>query len=152
MAWYVILGSVPIGVIGFLGRHVISGSLRNLWVVAAALVGWSLFMFLAERVGSRSRGESTVNLTDAVVIGLVQSIALVPGVSRSGATITAGLFRGLDRGTATRLPFFLSIPALIAAGAYEALSAATDISASVGWTSTIVATVVSFGVAYATIA
>jgi undecaprenyl-diphosphatase len=152
MAWYVILGSIPIGVVGFLGRHVVSGSLRNLWVVVAALAGWSLFMFLAERVGSKARGESSLNLTDALVIGLVQCIALVPGVSRSGATITAGLFRGLDRLTATRLSFFLSIPALVAAGGYEGLSAASDISASVGWTPTIVATLVSFGLAYAAIA
>lgn len=152
MAWYVIIGSIPIGVIGFLARHLISGSLRNLWVIVAALVVWSGFMFLAERIGRRDRGEETLNLRDAVVIGLVQCVALIPGVSRSGATISAGLFRGLDRVTATRLSFFLSIPALVAAGAYEGLSAASDISASVGWTATIVATMVSFGVAYAAIA
>lgn len=152
LAWYVILGSIPIGVVGFLARHLISGSLRNLWVVVAGLVGWSLFMFLAERVGAKDRGESSLNLTDTVVIGLVQCLALIPGVSRSGATISAGLFRGLDRVTATRLAFFLSIPALVAAGAYEGLSAASDISASVGWVPTIVATAVSFVVAYASIA
>jgi undecaprenyl-diphosphatase len=152
MAWYVILGSIPIGVVGFLGRHLISGSLRNLWVIVVALVVWSLFMFLAERVGTKDRGESSLNLKDAVVVGLVQCIALIPGVSRSGATISAGLFRGLDRVAATRLAFFLSIPALVAAGAYEGLSAASDISASVGWTATVVATATSFLVAYATIA
>ena len=152
MAWYVILGSIPIGIIGFALRHVISGPLRNLWVVAAALVVWSVFMFLAERVGSQSRGERDLRLSDALVIGLVQCVALVPGVSRSGATISAGLFRGLDRVSATRLSFFLSIPALVAAGAYEALSAATQISASVGWGATALATLVSFAVAYASIA
>ncbi len=152
LAWYVILGSIPIGVIGFLARHLIAGSLRNLWVIVGALVVWSLFMFLAERVGAKDRGESSLTLTDAVVIGLVQCVALIPGVSRSGATISAGLFQGLDRVTATRLSFFLSIPALVAAGAYEGLSSASDISASVGWTATIVATAVSFVVAYAAIA
>lgn len=152
LAWYVIVGSVPIGVIGFLGRHLITGSLRNLWVIVGALVIWSLFMFLSERVGAKDRGESSLTMSDAVVIGLVQCVALIPGVSRSGATISAGLFRGLDRVTATRLSFFFSIPALVAAGAYEGWSSASDISASVGWTATIVATAVSFVVAYAAIA
>jgi undecaprenyl-diphosphatase len=152
LAWYVIAGSIPIGIVGFLAKDLISGPLRNLWVVAAGLAVWSLFMFLAERSGSRTRGEGDLTLSDAVVIGLVQCVALVPGVSRSGATISAGLFRGLHRVAATRLSFFLAIPALVAAGAYEGLSAASGISASVGWTPTVVATVVSFVVAYASIA
>jgi undecaprenyl-diphosphatase len=152
LAWYVIIGSLPIGVVGFLARDLISGPLRNLWVIVIALVVWSFFMYLAERVGTKNRSEASLTLTDTIVIGLMQCIALIPGVSRSGATISAGLFRGLDRVAATRLSFFLSIPALVAAGAYEGLSAASDISASVGWTPTIVATAVSFGVAYAAIA
>lgn len=152
LAWYVIVGSIPIGVVGFALRHVISGRLRNLWVVVVALVVWSLFMFLAERVATQTRGEADLRLVDALVIGLMQCIALIPGVSRSGATISAGLFRGLDRVAATRLSFFLAIPALVAAGAYEALSAASDISSSVGWAATGVATLVSFVVAYASIA
>jgi undecaprenyl-diphosphatase len=152
MAWSIIAGSIPIGVIGFLARHVVTGSLRNLWVVVAGLVVWSAVMYLAERVGRQDRAEADLTLLDAVVIGLVQCFALVPGVSRSGATISAGLFRHLDRVAATRISFFLSIPALVAAGAYEALSAASDISASVGWGPTAVATVVSFVVAYAAIA
>jgi len=152
LAWYVILGSIPIGIIGFALRHVISGPLRSLWVVAGALVVWSVFMYLAERVGTQTRTEQDLRLVDALVIGLVQCVALVPGVSRSGATISAGLFRGLDRVSATRLSFFLSIPALVAAGAYEALSAASDVSATVGWGHTAVATLVSFVVAYASIA
>jgi undecaprenyl-diphosphatase len=152
LAWYVIAGSIPIGIVGFLAKDIISGPLRNLWVVAAGLVGWSIFMFIAERVGRQDRGEVDLRLRDAIVIGLVQCVALVPGVSRSGATISAGLFQGLDRVTATRLSFFLSIPALVAAGAYEGLTAASDISASVGWGSTALAAVVSFVVAYASIA
>jgi undecaprenyl-diphosphatase len=152
LAWYVIAGSIPIGIVGFLARDLISGRLRNLWVVAAGLVVWSAFMFLAERVGRQTRSESDLRLVDAVVIGVVQCIALVPGVSRSGATITTGLFRNLDRVTATRLSFFLSIPALVAAGVYEAVTEGSGISASVGWGPTLVATVVSFLVAYAAIA
>ncbi|MEB0307348.1 undecaprenyl-diphosphate phosphatase, partial [Cryobacterium sp. 10I1] len=151
-AWYVIAGSVPIGIVGFLGKGLIGGPLRNLWVVVAGLIGWSVVMFIAERVGKRNRPEESTTLKDALVIGVMQCVALIPGVSRSGATISAGLFRNLDRVAATRLSFFLAIPALTAAGAYEGLSSASDISASVGWVPTIVATVVSFLVAYATIA
>jgi undecaprenyl-diphosphatase len=118
-AWYVILGSIPIGIVRFLAQGVISGPLRNLCVVVVALVGWSALMWIAERVGKRDRPESSLNLKDAVIIGLVQCVALIPGVSRSGATISAGLLRDLDRVAATRLAFFLAIPALVAAGAYE---------------------------------
>ena len=105
---------------GFLAQGPISGPLCNLWVVVVvALVGWSAVMWIAERVGKRDRPESSLNLKDAVIIGLVQCVALIPGVSRSGATISAGLLRDLDRVAATRLAFLLAIPALVAAGAYE---------------------------------
>lgn len=149
LAWYVIWGSLPIGVVGFLGRHVIEGPLRSLWVVAGALVGWSAVMVLAERRATQKRGEADTTLTDALVIGLTQCAALVPGVSRSGATISAGLLRGLDRLTATRLSFFLSIPALTAAGVFQLPSA---LGGGVGLAPTVVGTVVSFVVAYASIA
>ncbi|HEY0373412.1 MAG TPA: undecaprenyl-diphosphate phosphatase [Amnibacterium sp.] len=152
LAWYVIIGTVPIGIIGLLARHLITGALRSLWVVVAALVLWSIVMFIAERVGRKKRTEDQLTLADAIVIGLVQCIALVPGVSRSGATISAGLFRGLNRVAATRFSFFLAIPALVAAGGFEAATSAKDISSTVGWGSTAVATVVSFIVAYAAIA
>ena len=152
LAWYVIIGTIPIGVIGLLARHLITGALRSLWVVVAALVLWSVVMFVAERVGRKRRTEEQLNLTDAIVIGLMQCVALVPGVSRSGATISAGLFRGLDRAAATRISFFLAIPALIAAGGFEAATSAKDISSTVGWGPTAIATVISFVVAYASIA
>jgi undecaprenyl-diphosphatase len=151
-AWYVIAGSIPIGIIGFLARDFISGPLRNLWVVVAALLGWSIVMAVAERVGTQRRQEESLTLADALVIGLMQCVALIPGVSRSGATISGGLFRGLNRVAATRLSFFLAIPALVAAGLYEGASAASDVSSSVGWAPTLVATAVSFVVAYASIA
>jgi len=117
--WFVIWGSLPIAIVGFLARDLISGSLRNLWVIGIALIAWSGVMVLAESRATQSRRETQTTLVDVLVIGVVQCIALVPGVSRSGATISAGLFRGLDRVAATRLSFFLSIPALLGAGLYE---------------------------------
>jgi undecaprenyl-diphosphatase len=147
--WFVIWGSVPIGVVGFLLRDLVSGSLRSLWVVAVALLVWSAVMVFAEARATQARPERSTTLTDALVIGLVQCIALVPGVSRSGATISAGLLRGLDRVAATRLSFFLSIPALVGAGLYE-LKDAVQESVPVG--ALVVGTVVSFVVAYASIA
>ncbi len=148
-AWFVIWGSVPIAVTGFLLRDVISGSLRSLWVVSVALIVWSAVMVVAEQRATQVRPERSITLTDALVIGLVQCVALVPGVSRSGATISAGLLRGLDRVAATRLSFFLSIPALVGAGLYE-LKDAVQESVPVG--ALLVGTVVSFVVAYASIA
>jgi undecaprenyl-diphosphatase len=148
----VIVGSVPIGIVGLLARHLVSGPLRSLWVVAVALVAWSAVMVLAERRGRQDRGEDDVTLKDALIIGLVQCVALVPGVSRSGATISGGLLRGLDRVTATRLSFLLSIPALVAAGALEAVSQGSAVSATVGWGPTLLATLVSLVVGYASIA
>ena len=152
MAWLVIAGSVPIGVVGLLARHLVTGPLRSLWVVVAGLVVWSVVMVLAERVGRQDRGEESLTLMDSLVVGVVQCLSLVPGVSRSGATISAGLFRGLDRVSATRLAFFLAIPALTAAGVFEAVGSADDIASSVGWGPTVVATVVSLVVALAAIA
>jgi undecaprenyl-diphosphatase len=149
LAIYVIVGTIPIGIVGFLARDLIKGPLRNLWVVAAALVLWSAVIVYAERVASPRRHEEDTTMRDAVVIGLVQCIALVPGVSRSGATISAGLFRGLDRVTATRLSFLLGIPALVAAGAFELKDA---LHGGVGAAPTLLATVVAFVVAYVSIA
>jgi undecaprenyl-diphosphatase len=151
-ALVVIVGTIPIGIVGLLARHVVSGPLRSLWVVAAALILWSAVMVAAERFAVQKRSEDSVTLVDALVVGVVQCAALVPGVSRSGATISAGLFRGLDRVSATRISFLLSIPALIAAGGLEAASQAKAVSASVGWGPTGLATLVSGVVAYASIA
>ena len=155
LAWAVIVGSLPVGAVGFLARNVIEGPLRSLWVVAAALVLWSAVMWVAERryaVLARTqtvRGEGRVGVRDGLVLGLVQCFSLVPGVSRSGATISAGLLRGLDRVTATRLSFFMAIPALTAAG----LFGLRDVDGSViGLGQMLVGIVVSFVVAYASIA
>ena len=149
--WYVIAGSIPIGIAGFAGRHLIADA-RNLWVVAAALIGWSAVMVFAERAATQVRNETRMRLPDAVWVGLAQCVALIPGVSRSGATISAGLLRDLDRVTATRLSFFLAIPAMTAAAGFEALDAAHAIATGVGWATTGIATAVAFAVAYASIA
>ncbi len=149
MGWYVIVGSIPVVVAGLLGKDLVTGALRNLWWVASALIVWSFVMLAAERFATQERHEKDLTLRDSIVIGVVQCIALIPGVSRSGATISAGLFGGLDRVAATRMSFFLSIPALTAAGLYELPSA---LGGDISLGSTLVATVVSFVVAYAAVA
>jgi undecaprenyl-diphosphatase len=144
MGWNVVIGSVPIAILG-LGLHgAIEGPFRNPWVVVIGLLGWSLVMWLADRPGEATRGESSTTWLDAVVIGFVQCFALIPGVSRSGATISAGLQRGMDRVSATRISFLLGIPALIAAGGWEAVTQAGHISATVGWLPALVGIVVAF--------
>ncbi len=155
LAWAVIIGSVPVAVVGLLGKDLITGALRSLWVVALALILWSVVMWAAERRHDllerrrMTRGEGGVTLRDGLVIGLVQCFALIPGISRSGATISAGLFAGLDRVTATRLSFFMAIPALTAAGLYEL----KDVDVAVlGIGQMLVGIVVAFVVAYASIA
>ena len=155
LAWAVIVGSIPVGVVGFAARGAITGGLRSLWVVAAALILWSAVMWVAERrhtVLDRrglQRGEGQVTMRDGLIIGLVQCFSLIPGVSRSGATISAGLINGLDRVTATRLSFFMAIPALVAAGLYEL----KDLDSSVvGPGQMVVGIVIAFVVAYASIA
>ena len=132
-----------------LGESLVTGAFRNLWWVASALIVWSIFMVLAEKVGTQDRGEKQITMRDSIIMGLVQVVSLVPGVSRSGATIAAGLFVGLDRVAATRMAFFLSIPALTGAGIYELPSA---LGGDISVTNTVVATVVSFVVAYVAVA
>lgn len=148
-AWYVIAGSLPVGVIGFLFKDLITGPLRSLWVVALALILWSAVMFAAEGRSRQRFSEADLTLRQVLVIGLVQCFALIPGVSRSGATISAGLLQDVDRVTSTRLSFFLAIPALTGAGVFELKDVNTSV---VGWGPLSVGTVVSFVVAYASIA
>ena len=155
LAWAVIVGSIPVGVVGFLARGWIKGGLRSVWVVAAALILWSGVMWAAERrhtvLDKRGvvRGEGQVTLRDGLIIGLMQCFSLIPGVSRSGATISAGLIDGLDRVTATRLSFFMAIPALTAAGLYEGKDVQTSVT---GLGQMAVGIVIAFAVAYASIA
>ena len=160
LGWAVIIGSIPIGIVGLIFQHVIETALRSLWVVAAALILWSGVLWLADHYSAKLtatpravlRGESSLTITDALIIGGTQCLALIPGVSRSGATISAALLRGIDRTTATRWSFFLGIPALTLSGLLQAVTQYDAISAGVGWGPTAAATLVSFIVAYAAIA
>lgn len=150
--WAIILGSVPIAVVGLTFKDEIETVLRSLWFVAAGLIGWSIVLWLADRYGRGQRREAATTWKDTLVIGIVQCLSLIPGISRSGATISAGLFRGFDRVSATKLSFFLGIPALVAAGIFQAVTQYSYISDGVGWANTIIAMIVSFAVGYVTIA
>jgi undecaprenyl-diphosphatase len=152
LAWFVIVGSIPIAIVGLAAKSVIENQLRSLWVVAIALIAWSAVMVFAEHAATQTKHENGLTIKDAVFMGVFQVASLVPGVSRSGATISAGLLRDIDRVTATRMSFLLGIPALVAAGGLEAIQDHQDISSTVGWTPTLVALVVSFVVGYASIA
>jgi undecaprenyl-diphosphatase len=150
--WAVILGSIPIGVVGLLFQDTIETTLRSLWFVAWALIAWSGVMAFADHAATQVRHEDDVTWKDTLIIGTVQCLALIPGVSRSGATMSAGLLRDIDRVTVTRLSFFLSIPALLGATALQVVQEYDNISNGVGWVNTITATIVSFVVGYAAVA
>ncbi len=119
LGWYLILATIPVGLFGLIFSHQIETGARNLWLIAAALIALAVVLFWAERVGTRQREEEDINTRDAVVVGAAQAMALIPGASRSGTTITAGLFRGMTREAAARFSFLLSIPAVVLSGLYE---------------------------------
>lgn len=124
LGWLIIAGSVPIGVIGLLFKDEIEGSLtKNLWIVATMLIAVALLMGLSEIVGKQKKGLKNIGLSDAIIVGLFQVLALLPGASRSGSTITGGLFSGLKRETAARFSFLMMIPAIAASGLLELLEA-----------------------------
>ncbi|WP_279019925.1 undecaprenyl-diphosphate phosphatase [Mobiluncus mulieris] len=154
--WAIILGSIPIAVVGLALKDFIETGLRSMWFVAGGLVLWSVVLFGADRFSAKSHvgmsRDSATTIPQAFIIGLVQCFSLIPGVSRSGATISAGLFLGFDRVKATRLSFFLGIPALVAAGALEGISNFGTIGKTVGWGSTAIGMIVSFVVGYLSIA
>lgn len=152
LGWAVIGGFVVTAVVALAFRKQIEGPLRNLWVIVGSFVLWGIVMFVADRLGKQTRGEHSITWKDGLILGAVQSIALIPGISRSGATISGGLLMGIDRVTATRMSFFLGIPTLIAAGGFEAVTAFGHISGGVGWGNTLIGLVVSGVVAYASIA
>lgn len=149
LAGYIVVGSIPVGIVGLAAKSLIEGPLRNLVVIAFALIAWSGVMVYAEAHAAGNRGERQLTLKDVLVMGLVQCIALLPGISRSGATISAGLLRGVTRVEATRLSFFLAIPALTAATVLE-LPKAVKNHADIG--PTVLGIIVAFVVAYASIA
>lgn len=151
--WAIIIGSIPIAIIGYLLKDQIETVFRSLWFVAIALISWSVVMWFADRYNKKAlREEKDITWRDTLIVGIGQCLALIPGVSRSGATISFGLFRKFDRVTVTRLSFFLGIPALVAAGCLQALTEYKNIAHGVGWGSTIVATIISFVVGYWSIA
>ena len=150
--WAIILGSLPIGVIGLAFKDTIEHELRSLWFVGGALIVFSGVMWFADHAATQVRHERDVTWKDTLIIGITQCLALIPGISRSGATMSAGLLRDLDRVTVTKLSFFLSIPALLGATALQTVDEFDNISGGVGWTATITATLVSFVVGYAAVA
>jgi len=151
-AWLVGIGTVPIVVLGLLFKKHIESTLRGLWIIAFAVIFVAILLQVAEWYAKRSRPRDLEHLTiqDAVAIGIGQCLALVPGSSRSGSTIMAALFRGIDRPTAARFSFLLSIPAVGGAGMLELLHERSHL-AQLGWTSIIVAIVVAFVSGYASI-
>jgi undecaprenyl-diphosphatase len=151
LGWYLILGTVPISVIGLTFRDFIETSARSLVLISIMLIALGLLLLLAERTGKRERGVEDVRLRDALLIGLAQSAALIPGVSRSGATITMGLFLGLQREAAARFSFLLSVPAIVLSG----LLLLPDVAGEDTGTSALaitLATLVAFASGYASIA
>lgn len=115
----IIVGTIPIGVCGLLFKKFIEGEARGLYVISAALILLAVLLFIAEKRGSKSKGIGQMTIKDGIIIGLAQALALIPGSSRSGVTITAGLFRGLKRDDAARFSFLLSLPAIFLSGIYE---------------------------------
>ncbi len=149
LGWYLILATVPVGVFGLVFSHQIETGARNLWVIACALIGLAVVLAAAERVSKRDREEEQITTADAVAVGVAQALSVIPGSSRSGVTITAGLFRGLTREAAARFSFLLSIPAVVLSGGYEAVSS-TGNTPGVGLTG--VALIFAFLVGLASIA
>jgi undecaprenyl-diphosphatase len=153
IGWYIVLGTVPIGIFGVLFKDQIETGARDLYLIGTTLIVLGLVLFVAEKVGKRDRTIEQIRTRDGFVIGLAQALALIPGVSRSGATITAGLFMGLDRTAAARFSFLLSIPAVVLSGLLELgsiLSGEEGESASAF--GLIVATFLAFLTGYASIA
>jgi undecaprenyl-diphosphatase len=154
LGWYVIIGTIPICVVGLLFKDEIRSGVRNLWVIATALVLFSAVIALAERVGKQNRDVEQLTWRDAVVVGIAQTLALVPGVSRSGATISAGLFLGQQRELAARFGFLLAIPAVFASGLFSLPDAFHPVSEGMSATGPqlLVATAIAFVVGLAAVA
>jgi undecaprenyl-diphosphatase len=150
MGWYIGLGTIPIAIFGLIFSDQIESGARDLYVIGTAMVVLGLVLLRAEEVGRRVRPLEDIRRRDAIVIGFAQACALVPGVSRSGATITAGLFLGFDRPSAARYSFLLSVPAVVLSGLFELRDIGHNEGAGVA--PTIIATLLAFVVGYASIA
>lgn len=147
LAWAVILGTIPVGLAGLLLHDVIDGHLRSPIVIAWATIGFGLLLWLSDSFGQRQRDEHSMTWKDILIIGLAQAIALIPGTSRSGITMTAGLLLGLSRTAAARFSFLLSIPVIVLAGGYEGKKLLVQ-TAPVDWTAIILGTLISAITAY----
>jgi undecaprenyl-diphosphatase len=150
MGWLVIIGTIPIAVLGLLFQDQIETVARNLWLTASMLILFGLILGVADALGARVKTERELTVRDGILFGLAQSLALIPGVSRSGASISAGLAMGYTRAAAARYAFLLAVPAVLASGLYEATKIGDE--ANVAWGPTIVATLIAFGVGFAVIA
>jgi undecaprenyl-diphosphatase len=153
LGWYIVLGTIPIGIFGVLFKDQIETGARDLYLIGVALIVLGLVLLLAEKVGKRERSIEQIRTKDGFAIGFAQALALIPGVSRSGATITAGLFLGLDRTAAARFSFLLSVPAVVLSGLLELGTILSDDDGdhtSIG--ALVVATLMAFVSGYAAIA
>jgi undecaprenyl-diphosphatase len=150
LGWFIVLGTIPISVFGVIFSDQIESGARDLYLIGSALILFSFVMLAAERFGARQRHISELNGRDGAFIGFAQALALIPGVSRSGATISAGLFRGFDRAAAARYSFLLSVPAVVLSGLYELRDIGHGETASAA--ATVIATLAAFVSGYAAIA
>ncbi|MDE3057228.1 MAG: undecaprenyl-diphosphatase UppP [Bacteroidota bacterium] len=152
LGWFIFLGTLPVAIFGLSLKKIIEGNLtKSLAVIGTSMIGLALILWLAEVLGSRKKKMDGITWLDSLIIGIAQSFALIPGSSRSGTTITAGLFLGIAREDAARFSFLLSIPAVIASGFLE-LWEMRQFMGQVGAVNVVVATIVSFVVGYASIA
>jgi undecaprenyl-diphosphatase len=151
MAWLVIIASIPVGLVGYLLRDFIQDTVRTLWVVAFTMILFAAILFLADRYGRRQKEVADVTFNSAVGFGLSQALAVIPGVSRSGASISFGLFAGFTRAAAARFSFLIGIPAVLASGLIEFKDSYQMLDAN-ALSGTIVATITSFVVGYLVIA
>ena len=153
LGWYIVLGTIPIGIFGLAFKDQIENGARDLYLIGIALIVLGLVLLAAERVGRKERPIEDITRRDGIVVGFAQAMALVPGVSRSGATISAGLFLGFDRTSAARFSFLLSVPAVVLSGLLEFASILNGSDGEhVGLGALAVATLLAFVVGYASIA
>jgi undecaprenyl-diphosphatase len=150
LGWYLIIGTIPVGILGLLFKDKIETDARQLVLIGIALIVLGIVLEIAERVGRKEREIESLTYRDATLIGIAQAAALVPGVSRSGSTISAGLFLGLERGAAARYSFLLSVPAVVLSGLFELKDVGKGGGA--GAVPTIIAVIAAFIVGYASIA
>ncbi|MBL4852165.1 MAG: undecaprenyl-diphosphate phosphatase [Gammaproteobacteria bacterium] len=148
LAWGIIVATLPILIVGLVFNDAISTYLRSPLVIAATTIGFGLLLWYGDRVGSNQRTESAITWRDIIIIGLAQTLALIPGTSRSGITLTVGLLLGLTRETAARFAFLLSIPTIVAAGSLQTVKLIGNDSASVDWSGMLLGTVLSAIAAY----